>query len=385
MKNLHILFLPTWYSTPWHPLGGIFIQKQVLAHKKKGYKTGVIFINWSPSIWGKVPFSEQYKITLTEENGIPTYRSYGFFLPKNNIICLKIWLRVYDKCFKAYYEKYGKPNIIHAHVFWAGYAARYLSKKYNIPYVLTEHYTGFILDDMPKYVRNIAIKALDGAQQNIAVSAHFAQILSKEWTKKNVNTISNIVNDSIFTLKTTSLKEDKVNFISVGSLVFEKNYELLIKSFITADVKNAQLTIIGSGQKESKLRQLIDNSLYNEKIILVTQPLSSEELNVWFHKSDVFISSSIVETQGIAIMEAMCCGLPVIVTNSGGIADKIEPHLGTRLVDSTISSMAEAIKKMSVTFDEYQPQRQRDFIIEIASEEIVMKKLHEIYLKTIKS
>jgi glycogen synthase len=52
-----------------------------------------------------------------------------------------MWKRLYLRLFEAYVARCGTPDIIHAHGYVAGMAARYLSEKTGIPYVLTEHST----------------------------------------------------------------------------------------------------------------------------------------------------------------------------------------------------------------------------------------------------
>ena len=48
---------------------------------------------------------------------------------------------LYKKAIKKYIEKFGQPDCLHVHVAWkAGMVAMWVKRKYNIPYVITEHW-----------------------------------------------------------------------------------------------------------------------------------------------------------------------------------------------------------------------------------------------------
>ena len=64
-----------------------------------------------------------------------------------------------------YVEKYGKPDIIHFHsMISIGAVPELLSKKYNIPIVITEHYSGYAL-------KNISDISLKEGLKNLNISS----------------------------------------------------------------------------------------------------------------------------------------------------------------------------------------------------------------------
>lgn len=113
--------------------------------------------------------------------------------------------------------------------------------------------------------------------------------------------------------------------VSVGRLVKEKNYGLMIKAF--ADVApfypDYNLTIFGEGELRKELERQISAAGLNERVILYGQ---CNNLAEQLKDAHIFVLSSDVEGLPNALMEAMALGLPVISTDfaGGGARDLIE-------------------------------------------------------------
>jgi hypothetical protein len=84
MKKPHVLILPSWYPTPENPLNGIFFYEQAKALGAEGVRVGVVYPQLksllrarSDEIW-----SNPFRTLFAEEEGIPTLRGLGWFIPK---------------------------------------------------------------------------------------------------------------------------------------------------------------------------------------------------------------------------------------------------------------------------------------------------------------
>jgi glycosyltransferase involved in cell wall biosynthesis len=115
--------------------------------------------------------------------------------------------------------------------------------------------------------------------------------------------------------------QDHMVFGAVGRLVPVKNYGLLIKAFahVVAQFPLARLVIIGSGPEQPALESLID--LYNlqETVLLCGQ----QNACGYYPLFDCFVQPSAQEGLSIALLEALCFGLPALVTGAGGAHDII--------------------------------------------------------------
>ncbi len=117
-------------------------------------------------------------------------------------------------------------------------------------------------------------------------------------------------------------KTDEINFVTMGRLSGEKNYQSLIKAFskINSEHNNTKLYIIGDGPLRDTLRRLITKLKLTGKVIL------TGNLNNPFglmSDCDCFILPSLYEGQPMVILEARTLGLPVIVSNFSTVADSI--------------------------------------------------------------
>lgn len=106
---------------------------------------------------------------------------------------------------------------------------------------------------------------------------------------------------------------------------YETGYPNLIEAFaeLTKEFPNLQLMFIGEGHKREEFKTLaIKKGIVDKLTFLGFIP--HEELPDYLGMADVFIRPSVGEGLGIAFIEAMACGVPVIGTNVGGIPDVIE-------------------------------------------------------------
>ncbi|MBK8252336.1 MAG: glycosyltransferase [Polyangiaceae bacterium] len=119
------------------------------------------------------------------------------------------------------------------------------------------------------------------------------------------------------------IREGEFVIGNVGRLVPQKGQDYLIEAFakVKKKVPNARLVIVGWGDFEPTLRSLAEKFNVANDVIFTGVRLDVAELLPTF---DVFAFSSIHEAQGIAILEAMAAGVPIVSTNVDGIPDMIK-------------------------------------------------------------
>jgi glycosyltransferase involved in cell wall biosynthesis len=111
-------------------------------------------------------------------------------------------------------------------------------------------------------------------------------------------------------------KEDNVfRLLFVGRLTLRKGIQYLLEAWSKLDLKNAQLLLVGSLDKN--LRPLIER--YREKKNIELSGFLRNPVKV-FNSASAFVCPSIEEGSALVTYEAMACGLPVIATvNSGSL------------------------------------------------------------------
>lgn len=103
-------------------------------------------------------------------------------------------------------------------------------------------------------------------------------------------------------------------FISVGSLIDRKGYDIFFKAIKDINLKDTLFLIVGSGQKEEEYKMYIeDNNLDNVRLLGFK---SKKEVFDLYKLADVFFLPSREDIWGLVINEAMANGLPVISSDN---------------------------------------------------------------------
>jgi GalNAc-alpha-(1->4)-GalNAc-alpha-(1->3)-diNAcBac-PP-undecaprenol alpha-1,4-N-acetyl-D-galactosaminyltransferase len=112
----------------------------------------------------------------------------------------------------------------------------------------------------------------------------------------------------------SQLNTDDRHLLSIGKLIPQKGYDILIKAFAQTCDHHPEwtLTILGEGEMRSELEDLCAQLKLEDRVFL---PGIVKNVDGYFKKADIFVLSSRYEGFPIALGEAMACGVPVIATD----------------------------------------------------------------------
>ena len=96
-------------------------------------------------------------------------------------------------------------------------------------------------------------------------------------------------------------------------------------------------------------------------------------------KCDVLVSSSVVETFGVTLIEALASGKPVVTTDSGGPSDIVNDDVGILVPQKDPEALADAIEYVLNHYEEYCAQKLSQYAKERYSYEAVGQQLSKIY------
>jgi len=121
------------------------------------------------------------------------------------------------------------------------------------------------------------------------------------------------------------LKSGELKILTVARLHKYKGINYLIKAMNTVheEISGAKLYILGKGPEGRNLRNLAKNLALEDVVEFIQTPVPNYQMPELYAECDVYIQPSIIEPFGIAILEAMACGKPVIGTKVGGMIDTI--------------------------------------------------------------
>lgn len=257
------------------------------------------------------------------------------------------------------YLKREKPKVVMSAMHYVNIIlliAKKISRS-NFKLIISEHSTlSFSLAGSSftnLILKKIMRQMYPNADEIIAVSQGVADDLIEVLELKNkvVHVIHNPVVTKELLLKKEEpldhpwIKNNKPFILGVGRLTKAKNFPLLINAFakVEKDIP-VHLVILGTGELESELKELIYNLGLQDKIHMlgfVDNPYS------WMKKAKLFILSSSWEGFGNVLVEAMACGTSVISTNCpSGPAEILENGKWGRLVNvNDINHLSEVLKQ----------------------------------------
>ena len=332
-KKLHILFLCGWYPSSVLPQNGDFIMRHAQSVHLK-HNVSILHIITKSDI-------SKTEIEVVKEGDFTTYIAY---IPPsfNPIIKLVRFWNAYKKVL----GKIGSFDVVHLNKLYPfGLFALHLKKCKHIPYIISEHWTGYHLKQkksLPWLERVLSKKITKNASSVCPVSTDLKESMLKSGLKGNYEIIPNVVDtrlfkpvpktSKIFTITHISNLQDQHKNIS-GMLRVAKQLESSIDAF--------QWNFIGG--KKNRYQELIDELNFKKNTIHFIDQLSHNKIPKQLTQSDVFVLFSNYENLPCVILEAFACGTPVISTHVGGIHEFFPKDFGFLIEQNNEDQLVEKI------------------------------------------
>ena len=372
---MNIVVIPTWYRTSKNPNGGVFVKEEVQALSKAGVQATILFVDLDfrnlSSVFKSPVISE------IDNNGIHEIRADGFGFPKLNLKMVEKWSQVHLQLMEKYLESNPLPDVIHAHSFFAGFASQQLSEKYKIPYIVTEHFSAFLTGKIEAWKKEMIKNVFDHSSKLMVVSEHLKSKVT-QYTNSQIEVIPNAIDTSFFKPDDLNNNKQVFQFITVGGVRKEKQYDKLVDAFcqLPSEIKSkCSLKIIGNGPLENNLIQQIKN-LPKENDVEYLGELNRVAVLKNLQSSDAFICSSEYETFGVAVLEAMSIGLPVISTRCKGPEAFINYDTG---ILTSIEEMSTSMKWMFENGKQFDKEKIRSFVIKEFDSSVLTRKRIDLY------
>ncbi|WP_195264036.1 glycosyltransferase [Clostridium sp. 1001275B_160808_H3] len=374
---MHVMFIPSWYHNKRNPVHGSFFKEQALALQGRGIKITIAYNEiWPLTLAFKV--KEKMGLSYDVEEGLKTYRYKNFnYLPKNPLM-FKVFNRRLEKLYKEIVKKEGKVDLIHCQSsFWAGISANYISQKYNIPLIITEHSSlekaVYIKESYKPLIKESYLEA----DQLIAVGNGLKKEISKFCGRKDIKVIHNLIPIENFYLSKN--KNSNFTFFSLAFLEGEKGMDTLIRSYAKYfKGTDSKLLIGGDGsQKEFLIKLCEDLKVKNQVEFLGA--LSRKEVSHYMSKCDSFVLASKYETFGVVYIEALASGKAIIGTYNGGAEDIINSKNGLIVKVDDVDELGNAMKYIMKNINSYNAEDIRKDCISKFSKEKITNEILEIY------
>ena len=157
----------------------------------------------------------------------------------------------------------------------------------------------------------------------------------KKWIESNDQDYKNFIRNKY------SIPLNSKLIVITAALRLEKNHEMAIKALShlhNYHANKAYLLIVGGGTLLNEIKNEVANCKLNDYVIFTG---SQNNVKPFYFASDIFSLTSFSETFSIAVLEAMACGLPCVITNVGGANEMVINGFNGYLSEVNEISMAE--------------------------------------------
>ena len=369
-KRYKILFISSWFPNKIEPTNGNFVQRHAEA---------VALLHDVQIIHAIGDSNQKEKYLLTEDikNGIITVIVY---YKNSNSGFINFYRRM--KSYAIAFNKVDKPNLIHANILHNNLLfVWYLKWFRNIPFVVTEHWSAFLKDNISKtsFSKKITARFIgNSAEYILPVSYNLQQGLQTLNFSVPFELVNNVVDTEVFTIEDNA--HQNIHFLHISNLIDIKNPFLILRTFIRLRREGYPIFLSIGGDGDIKPLQEILEEYNMHEYCDIFGEISSKEVAEKMKKSDYFVLLSSYENQPCVLIESMACGKPVIATNVGGIPEIVKEGFGVLVNVNDEEDSYQKIKSViekKITFKA--PHEIRNYAETNFSKENVAKRFSEIY------
>lgn len=248
-----------------------------------------------------------------------------------------------------------KPDVIHAHLFPTSAYVSGLKRMdfISCPVVFTEHNTS------NRRREKAILKPLDGAiysafEKIYCISAGTKASLVKAYPQLT-NKAEIIENGATLRFEHFSPRQlnSRVKILSVGRLSKQKNYAAALYAISMLEV-DVVYTILGEGDDRAELEELASSLGISDKVSFVGH---KPDITSFLQDADIFLIPSLWEGFGLAAVEGMNAGLPLVASNVPGLREVVGIDDGCGLFMSPLEPKAIAIALETLIGD---PQKRQE-------------------------
>ena len=385
--KLKVLFISSWFPNRLQPTLGNFVEKHAESVSEYA-EVAVLHVCFDPNL-------KQKKIEITKifENNI--FKTILYIKPPSGIFSglrkFFAYTKAYNTGLKIIENKKGKQQIVHANVFFPiGIIAMMFKRKFNIPYVITEHWTGYHDENSNNisFVNKfVSKKTAFHSSFILPVSNHLGNAMKKIGMKGNYKRVANVVDTNLFqpeySEKATSSIKKIVHISSLDDN--QKNVSGIINAIqkLSEIRTDFELHIISDGDLKNHISLADSFGLTNKTVFFYGQKTSSEIAEILKNSSFLLLFSN-YENLPCVIAEAFAAGIPVLSTNVGGISEFFNEKLGILIEAKNETELLSSLNKMLDKQGEFDKNYIHNYAKENFSYDVIGKELLQIYQETLK-
>lgn len=385
MSTLHepyILWLPSWYPNKLEPYNGDFIQRHAKAAALYHPVTVIFFTQLGERV------SQNYNVETTVNGNLKEIIVYIPFVPLKIRFLDRIRYNIQyysfaKKFLKNHFKKSGLPQMVHVHVpLKAGNLAFWIKRKFKTPVIVSEQASTYLKEAPDNFFnrhwlyRQQVKKIFETADYVTNVSAAVGKILQNLFNIRKFRVIHNTVNTKIF--KYGHIKNEVFTYIHVSSLTDQKNIFGILRVFkkLANIRRDWKLTIVGPYTIE--IEQFIEQESLKNLIFLAGE-VPYEKVASYMQQAHVMVLFSKHENFPCVVVEALCCGLPVVSSDVAGVKEAINESNGILVNSGDEEQLLEEVMKMRDRYADYNTSQISSNAISKFNYQVIGEEFHKLY------
>jgi glycosyltransferase involved in cell wall biosynthesis len=369
-----ILFLSSWYPNRLFPFRGDFVKRHA---KAVGLYSKVLCLH----VVKDQSLKQRYEVVEnnSEENLVEV-----IFYFKSKWLSKLMYLYYYMRGMHYIQKNFGKPDLIHGNVLYPiGSIVFILSILYKIPYIFTEHWTGFLKGTYQRinfFKRHFYNYIGKKARKVIPVTANLKKAMMVSGVHAKYTVIPNVVETKVFQTQSKP-DEYKKSILHVSNIREEhKNISGLLRSISKLRLMRQDfvLNIINSEENEA-LIEISDALGLTGNYVNFCGRKKYAEVAQYMAKSAFLVLFSNYENLPCVIVEAFAAGLPVLSTDVGGIREHLDKEKGMLIEKGNEEQLVDKLNFMLDHYQDYDKQLLANYAYENFSLEKVGFKYLKVY------
>lgn len=250
---------------------------------------------------------------------------------------------------------YEELDVLHVHYAIPHASVAYMaqqilkSKKIHLPYITTLHGTDITLVGRDRSFEPIIRFSLNQSNAITTVSENLKRETLETFKIDNkIHVIPNFVDTEEYNRETTPCFRKRLDFGNIPILVHISNFRKVkrvddvVKIFLEVRKQiPCKLILAGDGPERNAVEEMVRQSSYKKDILFPGHLPDPREI---LCMANIFLLPSQTESFGLAALEAMAMGVPVITSNTGGLPElNLHGKTGFLFPPGDIRSMSEAI------------------------------------------
>ena len=339
-----VLVIPAWYPTASQPLSGPFVRDHVRAAARYGHRM-VVLVDAGPSadVRGLLALSE-------ERDGELRVVRFAYRPAAVRLAGVLAALRVARRL-----SREGTPvDVLHAHVHRMGWVAVLAGAVLRRRVVISEHSSEWPRRLLTGGRLRRAKFAFRHAALVCPVSCGLQQAIESYGVRARFRVVPNTVDTSVFhPVGPRRPGGSPARLVNVALHVEVKGLDLLLRAFASVAARRPEtaLELVGHGPLTADLERLA-SELGIAESVRFAGPATPEEVAERLRASDVLVLSSHNENMPLSVLEALCCGLPVVATDVGGVSEAVGDD-GAIVPSGDLEALGRAIEDIGSRLDQF--------------------------------